>query len=229
MAIIICVFTDILVRVRSKFLRKHIKVLKLWARNKRLVLSFLAIIIVAGGMIYANYMQNRRLAVDPATYAQLLQLIARAESNDNYNAHFGNAGNTSIKFTDMTIGQVLRWQSEFIDQGNVSSAVGRYQIINTTLSGLITQFNISTNEKFDAAMQDRLAILLIERRGSQNYVNAELTPEQFAHNLSKEWAGLPRVIGDKPGDSYYAGDGLNKSRVSVGDTLKAIAPISPKR
>ena len=186
MAIIICVFTDILVRVRSKFLRKHIKVLKLWARNKRLVLSFLAIIIVAGGMIYANYMQNRRLAVDPATYAQLLQLIARAESNDNYNAHFGNAGNTSIKFTDMTIGQVLRWQSEFIDQGNVSSAVGRYQIINTTLSGLITQFNISTNEKFDAAMQDRLAILLIERRGSQNYVNAELTPEQFAHNLSKE-------------------------------------------
>jgi muramidase (phage lysozyme) len=178
---------------------------------------------------YSNYIDNKRLAIDPATYVPLLHLIASAESNNNYNAYFGNAGNTSIDFTKMSIAQVMKWQREYSQQGNPSNAVGKYQIISTTLSGLVKRLGIDTTQKFNPNMQDSLAIALIERRGAEEYINKELTRDEFAANLAKEWAALPRVIGDNPNDSYYASDGLNKSRVKVEDALNAIEHISAKK
>ncbi len=186
-----------------------------------------AIILVTGAMLYASYMDNKRNTVNPATYTPLLQLIARAESNGNYNAYFGNPGNTSINFTQMSIGEVLAWQANFVQQGNASSAVGRYQIVNTTLSGLVRQLGLDVKQKFDQSMQDKLAITLLERRGAEAYVNKELARDQFAANLAKEWAALPKVIGENPGHSYYAGDGLNQSRVGVDEIMQAIEPIGP--
>lgn len=183
--------------------------------------------LLAIGLIgYAIDMQNQRPAIDPTRYTPLLNLIGKVESDDNYNAYFGNASNKEIDFTNMPIAEVLSWQANFVAQGNPSSAVGRYQIINTTLTGLVDQLAIDTNQKFDESTQDRLAIALLERRGSLNYVERELTPQEFAANLSREWAGLPRVIGGNPDDSYYAVDGLNKSRTSVNEVLKVIEPIS---
>lgn len=172
-------------------------------------------------------MQNKRLVVDPASYKPLLQLIASAESKGNYNAYFGNANNKAVDFTNMSIAQVQQWQAEFIADGNPSSAVGRYQIVNTTLAGLVSRLGIDANQKFDAATQDQLAIALLERRGSEEYVNNQLTREQFAANLAKEWAALPKVVGENPTDSYYASDGLNKSLVEVHKVFQAIEPIKP--
>jgi hypothetical protein len=195
-------------------------------RGKTPALAVLVFILV-GIVVYATYMQNKRLTVDPATYAPLLQLIAKVESKGNYNAYFGNASNSSINFTAMSIAEVMKWQSDHVRQGNLSSAVGRYQIVDTTLSGLVRQLGIDTNQIFDQTMQDQLAIALLERRGAESYINKELTRDQFAANLAKEWAALPKVIGEKPGASYYAGDGLNKSLVSVDEVMKAIEPIGP--
>jgi conjugal transfer mating pair stabilization protein TraG len=172
-------------------------------------------------------MQNRRLAADPATYSQLLNLIAKVESKGNYNAYFSNARNSSIDFTKMSVREVRQWQEDFIREGNVSSAVGKYQIISTTLDGLVKELGVDTNMPFDQSMQDRMAIALIERRGAEAYVNNELTKEEFAANLAKEWASLPKVIGENPNQSYYASDGLNKSLVRIDEVLKAIEPISP--
>lgn len=172
-------------------------------------------------------MANERLTVNPQTYKPLLNLIANAESNGNYNAHFGNPRNSDIRFTEMTVAEVRQWQEEYVAQGSPSSAVGRYQIISTTLDGLISQLGVEASQKFDEATQDKMAIALLERRGSVEYVNEELSQEQFAANLAKEWAALPKVIGDNPDQSYYAGDGLNKSRVRTTEVLGAIQPISP--
>lgn len=212
-----------------KFIRKRIRYIKRWLRDKQFFLLAAVILLCVGAILYATYMQNKRLTVDPATYKPLLGLIAKAESNDNYNAHFNNPGNTSTKFTEMTIAEVLKWQAEYVNQGNFSSAVGRYQIINTTLSGLVKQLDIDTKQKFDQATQDKMAIALLERRGSEDYVNNQLTRDEFAANLAKEWAGLPKVTGDNPDDSYYASDGVNKARVKVDEVQKAIEPISPKQ
>ncbi len=173
-------------------------------------------------------MDSSHQAINPASYQPLLQVIAKAESNGNYNAYYGNPANHDVVFTDMTIQQVLDWQQNFIRQGNPSSAVGRYQIINTTLAGLVQHLGISPSQSFDQTTQDRLAIALIERRGAQAYVEKKLSKEAFAANLAKEWAGLPKTLGDNPSASYYSGDGLNSSRVPVTELLGAIQPITTR-
>lgn len=203
-------------------------------RIKRTLRNKKALLVVGVGLLtlaligYTHYMQHRRLSVDPTTYAPLLSVIAKAESRGNYNAYFGNASNASIDFTRMTIAQVLQWQADFVRQGNPSSAVGKYQIINTTLSGLVHQLGIDTNKPFNQTTQDELAIALLERRGSEKYVNKEISSQEFAASIAKEWAGLPKVIGPNPEKSYYASDGLNKSRVDVDEVMRAIEPIKAK-
>ena len=157
--------------------------------------------------------------------ADLLNTIAKVESSGNYNAHYGNANNTSIQFTSMSVGEVLAWQKQFVEQGNPSSAVGRYQFIDSTLRGLVHELRIDETAIFDQALQDRLAIALLERRGVRDYVDNKISREEFAHNLSKEWAALPKSTGENPERSYYAGDGLNSARLSVGEMFASIATV----
>lgn len=160
--------------------------------------------------------------INPAAYIPLLNTIAKGESGGNYNAYFGNAANTTIRFTDMTVGDVLDWQAGYVENGSVSNAVGKYQIIRPTLIGLVNELHIDQNEKFNEALQDKLAIALLERRGAADYVNNKLTREQFAANLAMEWAALPKVTGPNPHDSYYASDGINKSNITVDEMYKAL-------
>jgi conjugal transfer mating pair stabilization protein TraG len=171
---------------------------------------------------------NQRLAVDPVTCRPLLDLIAQAESRGNYNAYFGNASNTEVKFTEMSVAEVLDWQKAFVAQGNPSSAVGRYQIINTTLAGLVQELDLQGSEMFDEAMQDRLALALLERRGVVAYINGRIDAKQFAAELAKEWAGLPRILGDAPEKSYYAGDGLNAALVGADEVLRVVGVIAAR-
>lgn len=189
------------------------------ARRLALVCSVLAAVALAtAGTLH----QGTRTVIPQTAYAPLLETIAKGESRDNYDAHYGNAGNSAIRFTDMTVAEVLEWQAAFVRQGSPSSAVGRYQFIRPTLAGLVKQLRIDPQARFDAALQDRLAIALLERRGSRAFVGKALTREQFAAELAKEWAALPRVIGDDPHESYYDGDGLNKSRISIDEVYRAL-------
>ena len=214
--------------VAPTFIRRRLRAFRRW-RQKRLPILLLAVGLSLVSIVsYANYMSSQRLSVNPDSYKPLLGLIGKVESNDNYNAHFGNSQNNQVRFTDMSIAEVLDWQKQFVAQGSPSSAVGRYQIINGTLEGLVDQLGIKKDQKFDEPTQDAMAIALLERRGANEYVNQELTKEQFAANLAKEWAALPKVIGSNPEQSYYAGDGLNKSRVEPNEVIKAIDPIEPK-
>lgn len=198
---------------------------KRWRKRNTFRLSVVVVLSLAALFAYAGYMANQRLAVDPESYKPLLSLIAGVESNGNYNAYFGNSRNSEIDFTEMSVADVMKWQEEYVANGSPSSAVGRYQIISGTLEGLVRELDVDPAQKFDEPTQDAMAIALLERRGSVEYVNEELTREQFAANLAKEWAALPKVIGDNPEQSYYAGDGLNKARVASSEVLGAIRPI----
>lgn len=212
-----------------RFIRKQKKSITRWLKKRQPLLAVLALVSIVGIVSYTGYVQNKQLVIDPATYQPLLQLIARAESNGNYNAYFGNAANTTTLFTQMSIAEVMNWQARYIQQGSASSAVGRYQIMDTTLAGLVQKLGIDTNQKFNEPMQDKLAVALLHKRGVEQYVTKEITQDQFAANLAMEWAALPRVTGPNPNDSYYASDGLNKSRVSVGEIKKAIEPIQASK
>jgi conjugal transfer mating pair stabilization protein TraG len=123
------------------------------------------------------------------------------------------------------VDEVLEWQKELIKQGNPSSAVGRYQFIDSTLQGLVQELKLDGKVKFDKSLQDRLANALLERRGIREYVDNKISREEFAHNLSKEWAALPKTIGENPEQSYYVSDGLNKAQVSVAELYASIATV----
>lgn len=169
--------------------------------------------------------QGTRPMIDPSAYQPLLNTIAKGESNGNYNAYFGRVNNADITFTNMTVAEVMKWQQEYVEKGAASNAVGRYQFMGTTLAGLVKQLHINTHDKFDEKMQDRLAIALMERRGSLQFVQKKITREQFAANLAMEWAALPKITGDNPHESYYAGDGLNQARISASEVLDAITKL----
>ena len=196
--------------------------------QKRPAVFWIGLVFAAALIAYTIGSMNQRLQVDPVSAKPLLDLIARVESKGNYNAYFGNAGNSSITFTEMSIADVLSWQEDFVAAGHPSSAVGRYQIISTTLKSLVQQLDIDTNQPFNETMQDKMAVALLERRGATEYVNNQIDGRQFAAELAKEWAALPKIIGDRPEQSYYASDGLNKALVGVDEILRAASAVSAK-
>ena len=196
--------------------------------QKRPAVFWIGLVFAAALIAYTISSMSQRLQVDPQSAKPLLDLIARVESKGNYNAYFGNVGNASITFTEMSVADVLSWQEDFVAAGHPSSAVGRYQIISTTLKSLVQQLDIDTNQPFNEAMQDRMAVALLERRGATEYVNNQIDGRQFAAELAKEWAALPKIIGDRPEQSYYAGDGLNKALVGVDEILRAVNAVSAK-
>ncbi len=166
----------------------------------------------------------------PGQFSTLLDFIGQHESNNNYNAFFGHAGNTNDPdFTAMTVAAVIAWQRAFVNAGSKSSAVGKYQFLRNTLLDLVKQGHAANDQLFNAALQDKLAIALMERRKLGRYIAGALSTVEFGIHLAKEWASLPvtrnvkrgnRTI--KQGQSYYAGDGLNKALVSVPAFLSAI-------
>lgn len=205
-------------KLKRRFKKRGAYLVHILLRPKNL-LAIVVLSSLAIGTVW--YMQSAQKIYT----ADLLTTIAKVESKDNYNAYFGNAGNTSIRFTSMSVAEVLEWQRQFVAQGHPSSAVGRYQFIDSTLRGLVQQLKIDQTTKFDETLQDRLAVALLERRGIREYVSDKISREEFAHNLSKEWAALPRAIGGQPEQSYYASDGLNKAQLSVDEIYRSIATV----
>ena len=60
------------------------------------------------------------------------------------------------------------------------------------LRGLKDQLHLNGNEKFDQNMQDQLAVVLMKRRGLNDFMSGQMSEDKFMSNLSKEWASLPK-------------------------------------
>lgn len=156
-----------------------------------------------------------REATYPAGTEGLLAMIRDAEhsvgSPECYNIAYGNR---SANFTDMTINQVMQWQRENNPEGLGTAACGGYQIILPTMEMLVDRMGLSGNEKFDIAMQDRMAVELATIRGL-----GRLQGQDLLTNLSKEWASVPT---DSSGKSYYDGDGINSAQIAYHDAMRVI-------
>ena len=143
----------------------------------------------------------------------LLDFIAGPESAGRYDVAYGG---TRLP-PGLTLGEAIEWAKRH-GKATGSSAVGRYQFLARTLEDVAKDINPST--PFTPELQDMLATRLLERRGLSKYQAGELSPEAFAHNLSKEWAGLPA---GPHGRSYYAGDAMgNRAGVGWDETLAAL-------
>lgn len=158
----------------------------------------------------------------------ILDLIGSAEAPQGYDQVYGGSKLSPPRpITTMTVGEVLDWQKRSVAAGSYSSAAGRYQVINKTLAQQVRNGTVSLNDTYDAATQDKIALSLMEGRGLNRYQSGQISTEQFAQNLSQEWAGLPAIFRDRKGrtatgQSYYADDGVNKATVSTSSVLNAL-------
>lgn len=138
-----------------------------------------------------------RAAMMTEGYKPLLDLVASQESTGygGYDAMntggasggtvaFGSANSVNVfgrGLTKMTIGEVMNLQAS----GRLHAA-GRYQIIGSTLKGLIQNGagGLTSNDRFDEAAQDKLAVALARRR---------LARGNSMVGLRNEWIGLRKV------------------------------------
>jgi len=142
-----------------------------------------------------------------------LDFIAGPESGGRYDVAYGG---TRLP-PGLTLGQAIQWARRH-GKSTGSSAIGRYQFLASTLEDIAK--DIDPNTPFTPQLQDMLATRLLERRGLSKYQAGQLSPQQFAQNLSQEWAGLPS---GPEGRSYYHGDQMgNKAGVGWDETLAAI-------
>lgn len=159
---------------------------------------------------------------------RLLQTIRSVEAPQGYSQMFSAAEQRlgQHDLTGMTLNEVQGLQDKMKRFG--SSAAGGYQFLQGTLDDLMERMNLTGEERFTPELQDQMAVELLKRRGLNQYLEGSLSPEKFANNLAKEWAALPVVTpinGKQPGQSYYAGDGLNKSLIDTNTVLSSVQSL----
>ncbi|MDH6229591.1 muramidase (phage lysozyme) [Mesorhizobium soli] len=157
----------------------------------------------------------------PAGAAMLLDFIGDIEAPKGYGTIYGNnQGKLPKPLTSMTVGKVVDAQASWTKQFK-SSAAGRYQFMRKTLQELEKALSLRGNQLFDADLQDRLGYHLLKRRGYDEFMADQIDRAEFGKRLAQEWASLPVLatvaVGKRKvvrGQSYYAGDGLNKALVA---------------
>lgn len=172
--------------------------------------------------------------ISPAMKA-LLDAIRAKEAPKGYGQIYSGAKGVSLA-TDvsrMTLDEVLAFQKQMLRGGSASTACGGYQFLRKTLMQTILAMGLTGREVWKPELQDRMALHLMEGRGLGRYMADEITAEAFANNLAKEWASLPVVTAIKgsegfilmPGQSYYAGDGLNKAHHKPGPIMALVKAL----
>lgn len=143
---------------------------------------------------------------------------------------------SAIDVSIMTLRGVQGLQARMLKGKSVSTACGGYQFIRKTLALTILEMNLTGKEIWTPNLQDQMAIHLLQKRGLNSFLLGKMTRTDFANRLAMEWASLPVVTpinGKKVGQSYYAGDGLNKSHhkpadiLALVDALRVTQPAPP--
>lgn len=120
----------------------------------------------------------------------------------------------------MTIGQVLHYQRDILEDGTVSSAVARYQFLHDTLVALVDRLDLHEDLVFDGEVQTYLARHLMARCGFYD-PNVDVGP--LGDCLAGIWAALPVLTGPSMGRSAYEGIAGNKALVTPETVRQVLA------
>lgn len=151
----------------------------------------------------------------------VLDFISVEESRGNYDAYIGHADAAAGTITSKTIAEVYDFQRSLVAGGEPSSAAGRYQFLQRTLSGLVQASNTPLTALLTAELQDNFGLALLEGRGYRDWRSGAIDDEEFAHRLSCEWASLPDPLNG--GRSHYDGDGVNSAGRTMNEVYAALA------
>jgi hypothetical protein len=91
----------------------------------------------------------------------------------------------------------------------------------TTLTGLKAALSLKGTELFAPDLQDTLGYQLLKQRGYAAFMARQITTIDFGKRLAMEWASLPVLDTTQGayrkvarGETYYAGDRLNRALVA---------------
>lgn len=165
----------------------------------------------------------------------LFDLIASGEGDYN-SINRGNAGDTpggaksvfGKDLTEMSVGEVMSLQA----QGKLY-AVGKYQIIPSTMIDFVRKMGIKSADKFDAETQEKFKayVLDIKRPEVGRYIRGESDDRTAAaQGLAREFASVgaarPETIGGyqpaQRGDTLFGGQGDNAASVSPASVESAL-------
>ena len=152
----------------------------------------------------------------------LLSLIAEAEAGaGGYDAviHAATIRPPRVP-TELTLGEIYTWIDATPSQHH---AIGRYQFIPPTLRRVANALNYGPETQFTPAVQDALALVLLEEGGLTEFEGGTLDRLQFMRNLSRIWAGLPLPNGR----SYYQGYAGNRATITWARFEAGMAAIWP--
>lgn len=165
-------------------------------------------------------------------YRPVLDLLGKSEGTDwnprkkrgrgyNETLAYGAYTGGHVELVSMALSQIDALQTRMLrhpaNKWN-SSAIGRYQIVRTTMRAIRKVLNLSGSLLFDRDMQDRMACYLLGVRGIDKWLAGRLSTDTLLSNLAKEWASLPTPSGK----GHY--DGQNAS-VSVDEVKAALAEV----
>lgn len=162
--------------------------------------------VAAVGMAKATHEAVKQAVGSAASggYAKLGQLIASGEGDYNsVNRGLVNGKNLGSFKTDlskMTISQILARNK--LKPGNKlrMNAVGKYQIIASTMKQAVKAMGLSGNEKFTPELQERIfrEFLIPKRKGLNDYLQGGKTSlERAQYEAAMEWASIPVPKGFK--------------------------------
>ena len=137
----------------------------------------------------------------------VLDLIARAErTTAAYARRFGFATDYDVPFnywrsgpplttplSQMTLDEIAALQDRMRPGG--STALGRYQIKQSTLSELAARHGLNGARRLDGPLQDTLARSLLRKRKYDAYGVGQASAEEAMDALACEWASLPMADG----------------------------------
>ena len=161
-----------------------------------------------------------RHAVDP-----IFSLLGHTEGTDrgdgyNESLAYGAYTGGDVDLVNMSLAQIDALQTKMLNHpANKwnSSALGRYQIVRTTLRKL--RAGTSLNTKFSVELQDLFALKLLVGRGLVRWLESRMTTSFFIDQLAKEWASIP----NSKGNGHYSGQRVGTSVSTLVDTLGLVA------
>lgn len=165
-------------------------------------------------------------------YRPILDLLGKSEGTDKgrgYNETLGYGAYTGghKDLVNMTLAQIDALQTKMLPNKLNSTALGRYQIIRTTLRTIKKTLKLGNNDLFNEEMQDRLACFLLGQRGIDKWLGGSLKEDTLISNLAHEWASLPMPDGNSAYGTVKKGDKhvKQKASVSVASVRAALAEV----
>lgn len=151
---------------------------------------------------------------------ELGDTIGSVEAPGGYSQVYNNMKTgLDVPLQNAPLRDVFKAQRNMLAQGSKSSAVGKYQFTQATLSRITDKLGFTGDETFSPEVQDTLFLELAKERGLERFMAGTISKEEFAKNLSKEWAALPNPY---TGKSYYQGIAGNKSLIKVKEFLDTL-------